>query len=919
MSTNELPADRREEISDREDRHVLSASRTGPPAAPSYEVQRELVCDEIFAAGGARVVLICAPAGFGKTTVMRQVRERCDSSGVVSAWLNLDQSDNDVSRFMVGLAEALEGVMPGLAAQGASSGTPLGDELAVRLLERLGRHREPFVLFLDDFEALQSSAALGLVRQMIATLPSGGQLVIGSRQMPDVGLGRLRAGGWLLEIEPSRLRFSVQETTHFIEAYRRLELTPDVVERLHVRTEGWAAGLVLASLALTERMRGTKVKEIGSDNPVEFISRISGSDVAIAEYLAEDVLAHQSDDIKDFLMRTSILSSLTVAACDAIRVSDDSRDVLERLARANLFLTRLDSTGEEYRYHGLFSEFLRSRLKRERPTEIPGLHLAAAEWYRRQMRIVPAIDHALASGDLEYALPLLAEHAVRLLADARMRLLSRWLGGLAPGSLDRYPMLRIIHAWAVNFTRGPSASYALIERLDEDTSLDEASLPYLVAIKTLVLLNMDRVEEAHALAVRHYSRLPPAASFARSMLANGLGTALIVKGRFSEAQQVLGEARQLQAPSGATFSVALSESVEAAMDLLRGRLRQAIARLRGAVQPRSQEPSRYAKANALAGVLLAEALYEADECDEAERLLIGYVPLIEEGGLPDQLISGHVLRARLLAHRGEHEHAFQLIMELEHIGHRLQLPRAVASARLERSRLALVAGNLGAAEDELDAAGPSELWRKVEELHFLANDADTFEVARLRLLIRKGAGRKAIPPLTDFIQVAERGGRFRRELKLRILLAEALLCTEQTSAAVRQFDRALKLGSAEGFVRAFADEGEGVVRLVQEWLRVNGSEGGALPKGYVDRILQASGKGHTSDAAGVEKEPTEPLTRREIAVLRLLADGLSNRVLAERLFLSETTVRTHLRNINIKLDVHSRVQALAVARRNKLI
>lgn len=881
----------------------IIAAKLNPPLASPFEIAREQLCDQIFSAGGARLVLIRAAAGFGKTTLMRQVRQRCDSSGLATAWLTLDAADNDVGRLLAGLTVALQSVLvdPVVAANVSQP-----NELAVDLIERISAQPQPFVLFLDEFELVHSATVLSLVRQIVDHLPVGAQLVIGSRTIPALALGRLRAQGALLDIEPSQLRFTELEANDFLLARRNLKLSAHEVTRLLQRTEGWAAALWLASLALAHH-----------SSPAELIDNFSGSDNAIAEYLTEDVLARQPADIRDFLLRTSILGDFNAALCDAVWPGGGSRALLDRLERSHLFLVPLDREGTTYRYHSLFAQFLRTRLHSEHAEDVPALHRAASQWYQSEHRQVPAIEHALASGDMSYALPLLEQNCVQLLTDARMRLLVRWLGKVPPDALLAYPKLRIVHAWAANFTKGPREAMKLIQAIGEPPGLDEESTAYLLALPPVLLSLMDRAQEAYVLGRANLSRMAQPSGFARGMLANSLATDCMVAGRLGEAKEYLDEVRRSQVPFGVTFSVALADSLEGGIDLLRGELKQATSRLRAAMKP-----AQYDRPNALAGVLLAEALYEANEIDQAERLLSMYVPLIKDGGLPDQLISGHVLLSRIAGGRGDFDQAFQLISELEHLGYRLELPRVLASVKLERARLALARGAINAAWTEIDAAADSVLWERVARSSMVANDVDTYEIGKLRWMIRAGKSSEALPLVAAQLAAAERDQRVRRVLKLRIMNAEALHGVGQHRAAIHAIGVALALAGKEGFVRTFIDEGVVVAGLIREWGSLNPpatSREHEVPRDFFERLSTAIGPASGPAPTPAERPLPEALTRKELEVLTLVADGLSNQAVADSLFLSEATVRTHLRNIHAKLGVRSRVQAIAVARRHGLL
>ncbi len=899
-------------------RPVAIASKLNPPVGTAFEIARTAVCEQIFAAGAARLVLLRAPAGFGKTTVMLQVRQRFAETGLPTAWLTLDRADNDVARFLVVLAAALDPLLPGLATQGAHAHGDGPDDIAFALVDRVAAHPAPFALFLDDFEALQNPAVLGLVGELIDQLPRGAQLIVGSRGVPDLSLGRLRARGRLLEIEPTQLRFSVAEADGFLRERRGLVLQADDVLRLHRSTEGWAAALWLASVSLEHR-----------DEPGPFIAGFSGSNAAVVDYLIEDVLARQSEDVRGFLLRTSILTHLNASLCNSILGRNDSAALLEQLEHANLFLMPLHADRSAYRYHGMFAEFLRALLLRQHGAEVPALHQAAARWFASQDRPVPAIEHALAAGDLACAMPLLTAHAQSLLDQGRVRLLSRWLDPLLQkGQLDARPMLQVVHTWAVCLARGPREAGALLDRLEAQGSPDAEVRAHRLAMRPLFLVLTDRTDEAAALATALLNELPLTVAFVRGFLEIVLANLAMIAGHYHEALRLIDAARSRQTEHGSSFNFTLSEAAEAAVDLTQGRLRKAIARLRLAVSTGTVDATRSTNGNAMAGVLLAEALYEADHCEQAERLLAVYIPLIRRVGIPDQLIIAHIVMARIAFDQGDGERALQLLTELEHIGHRDGLPRVVASARIERVRMLLAEEQVARARTELDRCGDKALWARVTRLSLRANEVETLDLAWARWAVPSGHAGEVVVSLRSELDAAERAHRERRALTLRLLLAQALYRDNQGKKAMRVLAKAVRLAAAEGYVRAFLVEGRQLIAMLRELREIPTlllEEGGSEASiGFVDRLLREPEGRRTESATDAPRTvestpPGELLTRKEIQVLRLAAEGLSNDELAVRLFVAETTVRTHLRNINVKLDARNRMEAIARARRSGLL
>jgi LuxR family maltose regulon positive regulatory protein len=885
-----------------------------PPQRLAAQVARVEICERIFAAGAVKLVLLRAPAGFGKTTAMLQVRERFLQTGLPTAWLTLDRADNDVGRFLAGLTAALSPLIPGLPrVEESESGSP--DQVALALIDRIAAHPTPFALFCDDFEAVQNPAVAAIVAELIEQFPRGAQMIMGSRGVPELGLGRLRARGRLLEIEPSQLRFSEAEANGFLRELRGLTLEPDDVRRLHRSTEGWAAALWLASVSLEKR-----------DAPGSFIAGFSGSNAAVVDYLVEDVLAHQSESVRDFLLRTSVLAELNPSLCDAVTGREDSAAVLRAIDQAHLFLTPLQGDRSQYRYHNMFAEFLRVELARQMPDQLPRIHRSAARWFEAQRRPVPAIEHALAAQDLHFALSLLVRHAQALLDQGRVRLLSRWLDPLlASGQLDAHPMLQVVHAWAVCFARGPRAAAALLDRLEARNDEDPEVIAHRLAMRPLFLALMDRTDEALSLAEQALVRLPPGVAFVSGFLEVTMARLAMIAGRYNEALRFADAARARQPAHASDFNLALSEATEAVVDLLQGRLRKAITGLRLAVSGGALEGTRTTNGNALAGVPLAQALYEAGQLDQAERLLVVYIPLIRGVTIPDELIMAHVVMARILAERGDDDRAERLLLELERIGHREGLPRVVAGARLERVRILLMQDKLARARSELDRSGDRALWQRVARLSHQANEVETHDVAFARWAVRSGHAEEVLGPLRAELDAAERGQRGRRALTLRLLYALALYRDGQRNKGMRQLAAAVEAATREGYVRAVLDEGTPLLAMLAELRKMPdvlaAHAGTADVLAFIDALLPPGPQGQQPPDAPVDTAPAAPavdaevLTRKEVQVLRLAAQGLSNDQLAERLFIAETTVRTHLRNINVKLDARNRMEAIAVARR----
>lgn len=895
---------------------MLMTNKLNPPTSRAAQVPRSDVVDKILGASAARLVLVRAPAGFGKTTVMSQCMKRMEGQGMITAWLTLDDADNDVSRFLwylnASVSRLTEGGREPVSPQ-ARAFTSTGDA-ALDIVARLSEHPSAFALFLDDFERVQDGAILGLIREIVENLPRRGQFIIGTRNLPELGLGRLRARGQLLEIDARQLRFTVEETTDFLVSRRRLALTQDDLTRIHDRTEGWVTALWLASLALENH-----------DSPEAFIERFSGANQTISDYLAYDVLALQPQPVREFLLRTSILRHLNASLCQALLPDTAAEAMLSHLASSHIFLTPLDNDENSYRYHSLFAEFLKAQLNAEHPQEIPALHRAASQWYEDRNRPVPAIDHALEGGDYERALGLLRVHAASLLSQGRMRLLSKWFSSIPPQRLQPDEELQMAWVWALCFTRGPTEALQMLEETGLEQSTNPHIRPHVRAIRPLTLAMMDRQEKAIEIGERGLPELPTCQPFADMALINSMASSYSVMGLYHKARQLLDGARDAQGSHTSAFNVMYSETVEGIIDMQEGRQRQAAARFRLAVGATRQASSfSQANGNAWAGVLHAGAIYEQNQLDLAARLLHVYGPLARDVGLPDHMLLSDIMLARIAFSKGEIDQAFRILIELEHLGHIRNLSRVVATARLERSRLLLLQRRHEAARQELDRAGDADLWQRVQPLRLPANDLEYRKLVEIRMDIATGDPDKALTELDRELAHANEEQRFRRALKLKLLKAIALHRGDGLRKALDVMADVLQVAALEGYLRLIVDEGAAagtLVLLYAQSLKEQERRTEPILAGYIQSLLDAFGPEIHEQAPACEPENSllDPLTRKEIRVLQLLSEGYSNSALAEKLFVSDSTVRTHLRNINSKLNASSRTQAVAIARRQGIV
>lgn len=876
----------------------FAAKLEQPPVTPD-QVARPALSSLICNASIAKLVLLRAPAGFGKTTVMNQARACLEQSGIETAWLTLDQQDNSPERLLRGLSMAAANLWPDR--RGAT--TPL------ETIEMLASHPSPLVLFLDEFEVIHDPDVLKLLREIIDRLPRRSQIVVGSRSVPNLGLGRLRARGQLLEIDAEQLRFTLDETREFIKQHRLDSLPAEDVLRLHAKTEGWVTALWLASITLAQH---------GDEG--KFIEHFSGSSQAVADFLAEDVLSRQAPEARQFLLRTSILKQLNPALCQSLCPAHNSAEMLEHLASTSLFLTPIPGEQHAYRYHHLFADYLRSQLALELPNEVARLHLAASGWCESHSRPGPAIDHAIDGGDHPYALSLLSQHAPDFLKQGRLRLLARWFSQVPEHLVAEHPLLLVTWAWAICFTRGPRDAWELLKRSGCLHSGDE-TVAFNVKVLSIFLLTMtDRFDEAFAACKEIVPSLPTGLPFTDSVLINCMSHLAATLGDQEESQRLTALTRSAYPDSA--FNRMYSDCLEGVLDLQQGRLRHAMARFRMAVGPDQPGGATHSNVNAWAAVLLADTMYETNQFDQTEHLLNIHLPLARDLGLPERLISCHLILARIAFCRGDIDQAFQHLIQLEYIGQNRQLPRLIATARLERSRLLLLQGNSLGSRVELERANDQAVWTWVRKHRQVVHDLDYIELAQMRWEMTFGDAAAVARRLLDAFREARQRGLGRRALKLEVLRALATAKSGDLGTATTLMSKILLLACQEGYVRLILDEGTAAAQLIQRvYATVSGSDGPRSDPIFVDylqRLLKICGPVEADeDASG--PQIVEALSRKEVRVLQLVAEGYSNSAMAEKLFVSDSTIRTHLRNISAKLQAQNRTQAVAIARRLKLM
>jgi LuxR family maltose regulon positive regulatory protein len=890
-----------------------------PQVRPSL-VPRPRLFAKLDGGLNAKLILLSAPAGYGKTTLVADwLNNSAAATQFRFCWVSLDENDNDSARFLAYVIGALNEIEPDIALSVAeivsSRQNPPIEGLMKVLINDAAQIAVPFVLVLDDYHVLKSERVHEAMTFLLDHLPPQMHLIVISRADPPLPVARLRGQGQLVELRQNDLRFSATEAADFLNQVMKLGLSEEDITRLNKRTEGWVAGLQMAAVSIQEREESSN-----------FIQEFTGSNRYILDYLLEEVLSRQPQSIQIFLSKTAVLHRFTAPLCqfllddDGLQVASDvlstsstpnAQEILEQLDAANLFVVRLDDQRRWYRYHRLFADLLRQRLQQAHPARVPLLHRRACQWFREQNLLSEAFDHALAGRDYATAVELVEQTAESMLRSSEIATLISRVQALPVDQVQERPELSLYYAWA-HLLNG--SSLETVESCLPQATVDGRINSKKALIYAFLAIFQGDLVQARTLSRQVLTELDADELFWRSQAAWILSVSYPdVLAHPSEGKlTTLEEAVQIGQEAG-NLMVTVSAICEQAHNLRRhGRLHEAKALYERALALAVDKKGRPYPIAGEALMGLGQLALDWNDLQEAEKQLLDG---IEKTLLWREIaaFTGYLLLAQLRQVQGDVAGVDTIMEEARQLALRFDATEyddLIVAAY--RARLWIDQGQLDEVFRWAKARGLLDGGPPAPAAHVSADYREVLrfyeEMVLARLWLVQGKAEASLILLDKNLPQFEAWQRVRLMIEAQLLRAQALQIQNDSAGASDAIQEALILGQPGNHMRVFLDEGEPVARLLS---RLKGDNQGQ--QAYIDRLLSAS---RPPPLISRPSQPLiEPLSERELEVLQLIAAGLSNREIAQKLVVSLPTVKWHSSNIYGKLGVKNRTTAVAKARK----
>jgi LuxR family maltose regulon positive regulatory protein len=855
-------------------------------------VIRDDVLDRLDEAIAHKLTLIAAPPGYGKTTLLSiWIREH----NLSAAWLSLDIEDNDPARFLQYFIAAMQTIVPqvGQASLAMLKSPQSSTQTAIlsTLINDLAKLQADLILILDDYHWIEQQKVHDALIYLIDHLPAQIHLVVASRSDPPLQLSLLRARNQLLEIRQSDLRMKPEEASNFLNQCMELNLSPEQVESLGSRTEGWVAGLQLAALSLK-----------GKDDIDAFINTFSGSHRFVIDYLADEVIANQPPEVKSFLRKTSILDRFSAPLCDEMTGRDDSKDILRYLEETNLFLIPLDDQREWYRYHHLFLDYLRIDLKEKSQTD---LQIKASQWFLDNGLYTEAVKYAIPSGDEDQVVTTLSQAAPLAIEQATFASLFGWFDALPDSIIRQNGVLSLYKSFALFFTESyrEALPYARAAQNNLPPDLPTSIQGQLLCIQAHIALFRNNLKGAIRNAREALEYLSEEDIFFRSLTLNLLGQVLEMKSDVISAAEVYRQGFEAGYKTGeklGTF-VVFTNLIFSLNEL--GKLKEGITLCEQVNSEIGQEAFAGEPLTNVINISWSLLSFESNRLETAQRQAQSALDTLLRGGISQGVSLAQYVLARLHLINQEWDQLSQLIQQ------GAQLAKRTGTDQTQGTWFSALEAQASLERGDLDAASH---W--VEKMGFTPDDKPHHWVelpyfTYSRILLKQSRHLDAQQLLNTMESSAQEGRRLRKLITIYLLMALADLGQDHRESAIQHLEGALSIAAPQGYQRAFFDEDHLILDLLPQVRH-------AAPE-FVDELLATST--HVPELSPSPDSPYEPLSERELEVLNLVSKGYSNRQIAEALYITLGTVKKHLNNIFGKLQVKNRTQSVTRARELNLL
>ena len=932
----------------------LIKTKFSVPQTSTEFVHRARLTDLINQGMKVPLTLLIAPAGFGKTILLVDWFNKSD---LPVAWLNIDSDDNDITRFLRYLIGAIQTQKPQLGEDALDFFlSPNIDAIKVGmtlLINEISALTESLALVLDDFQNLENPAILFIMDFLMRHLPQNLHVIIASRSEPAFDLTPLRSKNRIVELNMKDLRFTKNEIVQFFKLSNDLSLTEEIAAALEKRTEGWITVLQMAAVSVRNQ-----------ENPNTLLESLEGDAHYLVDFLAEEVLDHQPDDIRQFLLKSSILNTLTDSLCEAV-VNPNAQPgygmvMLNRLKHAGLFISAMDEKHKWFRYHNLFMDFLRHIHEDINPEEIPILHKRAALWFEKNGNLNEAFRHGLASGDIEWTADLIERNFQAIILSGEVFSLTHWIIKLPDTLIQRRLRLGLAYAWTLianyQLDLGQYWIDEIQKTLDHNYSqTDKAASPDdsgdtkylsdaevqqvyggLVICKSFLAMLKGDLAKATKFSNQATKLLEEDNPFVQSMIAWDESLYFILSGDPQKAIVSLRNTIQIARQANNLLILIIATCQLAEMQALQGQLNQALVTLEKARVLATGPDDKFLSSTGLVDMEYGKILLEHNKLPEADEYLERGCH-IAESLWTISILEGLGAYAHLKQAQGDITRSLEIIEEAYHMAlstESSQWDDIIVSSNA--ARLALLRNDLAAADQWWIKCGFSNISKPIELEKYPYYLFEYLQLTQARFLYMRGQDlgsandlRQSLVLLDTLLIEAKQLNRVKSQIEILVLQA-LVLAAQGDDRSKSQLMQALALAEPENFRRIFLDDGQRLVNLLEECLNEQQTSASYLPsQNFIKSLIsEISSQGGSQDmaqpaafhmetpaAAGTKEDPPCPLSDREMEVLRLIASGKSNKEIAGELYLALNTVKRHAYNIYRKLEVRKRTEAVSKARK----